>query len=311
MARSSCITHSPRQQMVIIREDYLRIADNNHCAAALLNIFEYWHNVKLAEQDQALIEKEIAKAGGAPLVDAELWVYKSIPDFQEEVLGLFGETKISAALKLLHEKGFIESRNNPKYGWDRTLQYLFIVDIVQAAILSFPSRKSTASTNRKNKASKTLNSRDASVKNKAAIPETTTETTTKNDSSGRKRSPLQQANDALVNAIGAALGIPAVGKDYSNYLAQAKELVAAGIAQDEFTQYVEWMKALSKTTGNWDVTINALTTGGRMSKYIVRRKSAAPAISDTPTDPTELQRELEAELARNLNYGALMTGGGK
>jgi hypothetical protein len=178
MARSSCITHSPRQQMVIIREDYLRIADNNHCAAALLNIFEYWHNVKLAEQDQALIEKEIAKAGGAPLVDAELWVYKSIPDFQEEVLGLFGETKISAALKLLHEKGFIESRNNPKYGWDRTLQYLFIVDIVQAAILSFPSRKSTASTNRKNKASKTLNSRDASVKNKAAIPETTTETTT-------------------------------------------------------------------------------------------------------------------------------------
>jgi hypothetical protein len=295
MTRSSIISHPPAIPMVIIRAEYLAICGGEETAAAVLNYFEHLTNAKLVSERPN-----------------DLWIYKSIREMQDELLNTYSDNTLSAAVNLLIDCDYLEYRRNPHNRMDKTWQYRLCIAAVQRHVnLWFEALLKNAECTPQFYGVDCLKIRNALLKFEEAIPETTTETTTKNDSSGRKRSPLQQANDALVNAIGAALGIPAVGKDYSNYLAQAKELVAAGIAQDEFTQYVEWMKALSKTTGNWDVTINALTTGGRMSKYIVRRKSAAPAISDTPTDPTELQRELEAELARNLNYGALMTGGGK
>lgn len=170
MSKTSCISHPPAQSIVVIREDYLRIADGNHCAAALLNIFEYWTNIKAGQRDQAVIENQIAAVGGASPVDDTLWIYKSIPALKAEMMGLFGDTKVSAALKLLEQKGFIESRNNPKYGWDRTLQYLLKIEVVQALILRHGSLES--------KASKVVKVRHGSLKSKAAIPETTAETTT-------------------------------------------------------------------------------------------------------------------------------------
>lgn len=168
MSKSSCITHNSRQIAVIIRQDYLAICDNNHCAAALLNIFEYWTNIKLGQQEQARIENEIADAGKADKIDDSLWIYKSIPELQKELMGLFGETKVGNALKIILDKGFITTRNNPKYGWDRKLQYLFNIELVQAVILRYGNRKTTTL-----KASKP---RHASLENKAAIPKTTTKT---------------------------------------------------------------------------------------------------------------------------------------
>jgi len=170
MSKSSCISHNARQQIVIIREDYLIICDDNHCAAALLNIFEYWTNIKLGNQEQAQVENKIAAAGGAAPVESDLWIYKSIPELQTECMGLFGETKISKGLKFILDKGFIESRNNPKYGWDRTLQYRFQFEAVQAVILRHGSREITTS--------KTAKSQDESRENTAAIPETSSKTPT-------------------------------------------------------------------------------------------------------------------------------------
>ena len=178
--KTKCITHPPRQTLVIIREDYLAICDGNHCAAAIMNIFEYWNDHKEANREQAAIENKIAAEGGAAAVNDELWIYKSIPDLKAELLGLFGESKISAALDLIKKKGFLDSRNNPKYGWDRTLQYQLNVSVTQALILRH-------GTSRKIKASKVAKVRLRSVENKAAIPKTTTETTTKTSAADKPR----------------------------------------------------------------------------------------------------------------------------
>jgi len=168
MSRSKSIAHAPNNPLVIIRKDYLDMCEGDHCAAAILNVFEYWHGVKLANASQAEIENKIAAAEGSPLVEADLWVWKSIPDLISDLLGLFGETKVSKSLSYLCESGYLERRRNPKYSYDRTMQYRFNAEAIQA-ILRPPCRENTASM--------ALNNGLSSRENTAAIPEITTETT--------------------------------------------------------------------------------------------------------------------------------------
>jgi hypothetical protein len=48
MSRESCIVHRPKQALAIVRQDYYELTGRDACAAALLNIFEYWANAALA-----------------------------------------------------------------------------------------------------------------------------------------------------------------------------------------------------------------------------------------------------------------------
>lgn len=193
MTKTHCITHPGGAELVMIREEYFAICDKNHCAAALLNVFEYWTDIKIGQREQAEAENEIAQAGNASPIESDLWIYKSIPDLRKELLGLFGVSKIGKALDLLTAKGFIDSRNNPKYGWDRTLQYEFKIENVQKAIQALKITHGSV----KKKVSKASKTTHRSVKNNAAIPETTTQTTTEGNATpskaptGRKEFPVE------------------------------------------------------------------------------------------------------------------------
>lgn len=123
------------------------------------------------------------------------------------------------------------------------------------------------------------------------LTETTTETTTEEKDIApamqdapakppKKRSPVQLADDALVDALGIALGIPAVGKDYGNYLKVAQSLVEAGIARDEFARFVAVVK--TEANGKWKVTPNALTANGRMSEYMQQRPQPTTSTNGAP-----------------------------
>jgi hypothetical protein len=50
MSRESCIAHRPKQALAIVRQDYYELTGRDACAAALLNIFEYWANAALAAE---------------------------------------------------------------------------------------------------------------------------------------------------------------------------------------------------------------------------------------------------------------------
>lgn len=173
MTRASCIPHSKSQHLVIIREDYLAICNGNHCAAAILNEFEQWTNTKLDHAGQHDIENEIAaREGAASDLDTSTWVYMSQEQLHRDLMGMFGERKIADALKELKELGFLTVRTNPKFKWDRTLQYLLNVDFVIEAVQNckLASRKNATSTPPK---------RDfKNTKNAEAIPQNTTQNTT-------------------------------------------------------------------------------------------------------------------------------------
>ena len=53
MSRESCIAHPPKQVIAIVRQDYYELMNRDACAAALLNIFEYWANAAIAMNQQS------------------------------------------------------------------------------------------------------------------------------------------------------------------------------------------------------------------------------------------------------------------
>lgn len=44
---NTCIQHPTRDPLIVIRQWQLDFCESNHCAAALLSFFEYWHNIRL------------------------------------------------------------------------------------------------------------------------------------------------------------------------------------------------------------------------------------------------------------------------
>jgi len=124
-----------------LREEYLVICQDNHCAAMVLSQHEYWHKNRLDNRQQARSHNEGARRGGMPATqDASLWVYKSHEQMREELLGLFGEKAIGQAYKMLIAWGFLDTRFNPRQKWDRKPQYLFMAENVQAAVDTLPNR---------------------------------------------------------------------------------------------------------------------------------------------------------------------------
>jgi hypothetical protein len=53
MSRTSCIPHPEGERLILIRKWQLEACQKDACAAALLNLFEYWHNIKLEQRSQA------------------------------------------------------------------------------------------------------------------------------------------------------------------------------------------------------------------------------------------------------------------
>lgn len=176
MVKSSCVQHPPAMTIVMIRQDYVVLcsdAPDPHCAAALLNNMEFWTNIKLAIQKQLQIENELAANEGLPLIpDDDTWVYKTHEETQEELLDVFGRNKIVTNTAWLVSQGYIKTRNNPRYKWDKTKQYSLDIQTLQDAISNLPSFKT--------KRSKRIKLNDAKLRIKRAIPQTTSQTTSQN-----------------------------------------------------------------------------------------------------------------------------------
>jgi hypothetical protein len=94
MSRESCVLHPPKQLLAIIRQDYYELTGRDSCAAALLNIFEYWANAALASDPDAL----------------RPWVgERPIREFEQRLLGIATDKQIRKRLRLLEEMGFIQT----------------------------------------------------------------------------------------------------------------------------------------------------------------------------------------------------------
>lgn len=107
----------------VIREDLLSIT-NDYRKAIILNQFIYWSE-RVSDADKFIKkENEIAKSNGEE--ERELfygWIYKTAEELADEVMLGLSASQIRRYISDLVDMGYISKRNNPKYKWDRTLQY--------------------------------------------------------------------------------------------------------------------------------------------------------------------------------------------
>src|SRR3990167_4512292 len=132
--KSSCIKHPEKRSLVMLRQEFLEICEGSLAAAILLGVFEYWTNVKLAENKQRSTENESRKSHGKEPLEIHTWIYKSHNDLLTDTMGLLKEYEVRDGLKFLLDKNFLKKRNNPLYKWDKRLQYELQADIVNESI---------------------------------------------------------------------------------------------------------------------------------------------------------------------------------
>lgn len=112
-----------RIKKAVIREDLLSIT-NDYRKAIILNQFIYWSE-RVSDADKFIKkENEIAKNNGEE--ERELfygWIYKTAEELADEVMLGLSASQIRRYISDLVDMGYISKRNNPKYKWDRTLQY--------------------------------------------------------------------------------------------------------------------------------------------------------------------------------------------
>ena len=133
--RSTCIQHPTREPLLIIRQWQLTFCEGNHCAAALLSLFEYWHNHRLDLSQRARQANEAARQHGKPATQEEsLLQFHSDEQLQAGLLDLYGTMKIRAARRLLVAKGAITEHPNPnpRYAFDKTLYFQFHPEVINA-----------------------------------------------------------------------------------------------------------------------------------------------------------------------------------
>jgi uncharacterized protein YcgL (UPF0745 family) len=85
-------------EFVMYWRDELHLVDGDHCAALILNLLREWQG-------------------------DHVWVEATLDEIRDAIQGMFGKTRIAAALKLLREKELVLARHNPDFGQVRTLQY--------------------------------------------------------------------------------------------------------------------------------------------------------------------------------------------
>lgn len=114
----------------VIKEELVSLTGDFR-KALILNQFIYWsERVKDAEYF-IKEEKMRAKVGGIEIdiEDSNGWIYKTNEDLNDEIMINLSLPTLRKCIKELVEAGFINTRRNPKYKWDKTIQYR--VDLVK------------------------------------------------------------------------------------------------------------------------------------------------------------------------------------
>lgn len=88
-----------KNQLVILRREYLELT-GDYCAAKLLAVFEHWSEFSLGE-----------------------WIYMSLEQIHQELLGEYSKPTIRRAIARLQELDLLERRAHPSQKWNHTHQY--------------------------------------------------------------------------------------------------------------------------------------------------------------------------------------------
>lgn len=164
----------------VIKEELIAIT-GNYVDAIILNQFLYWAERINDFDAYQKEEQEIAEKSGVEF-NPEFthgWIFKSANALSDETMLGLSISNMRKHIRSLVSAGFIQERRNPKYKWDKTMQYRVNLNAIQAALHNAGYtlegyRMNETFSNLKSPSSKT---EDQSAQNRTAIPETTSETT--------------------------------------------------------------------------------------------------------------------------------------
>lgn len=119
-----------RLKRAVIKEEFVDLT-GNHIAALILNQMLYWTE-RVDDFDKFLLETQLRQRN----IDIELqsgWIYKNAKELSEELMIGLSHQSIRRYMQSLIDAGYLQERNNPINGWDRTMQYrVDIVAIIKA-----------------------------------------------------------------------------------------------------------------------------------------------------------------------------------
>ena len=93
--------------------------------ALILNQFIYWIE-KMYDTDKYILEEKeraLKHDMEVSIDESKGWVYKTAEELNEELMIGMSVPTIRKYIKQLVEKGYLIQRRNPKYKWDKTMQY--------------------------------------------------------------------------------------------------------------------------------------------------------------------------------------------
>ena len=115
---------------VVIKEELVALTGDFR-PAIILNQFIYWIE-RMKDTDRYILEeKERAskEQREVSINESNGWIYKTAEELNEELMVGMSKATIGKYINQLVEAGYLAKRNNPKYKWDKTLQYR--VDLVK------------------------------------------------------------------------------------------------------------------------------------------------------------------------------------
>ena len=200
--KSSCISHDKREPLIIIRKSYVNFCEGNHCSAALISFFEYWHNIKLDMQSRA--EKANAVAvnhGDEPTQDTLLFQFHTADELSDGLVGLFKIGKIRDSIEQLKSLGVlsVHKNPNPRYKFDNTRYFLFNPDAVYSTHRHDEKNASSDENGGRSyeNGGRSDENGGRSDENGTTITETTTETTTDSISADAPKTKKIGLNDLI------------------------------------------------------------------------------------------------------------------
>lgn len=290
--------------------------DGNHCAAALISFFEYWHNIRLDMRDKAKAANRVAESHGEPgTQDESLYQFHTTEDLMDGMIGLFKQDKIRASIEQLRELGVITvHRNpNPRYKFDNTRFFLFNPDA-----LIFGDRPTKNRTSDTENRGRSTENQGRSTENRGTITETTTETTTEiknppvsptggneqagDDSGGGKAKRKKQDNPILSADDLVSLGVDAKVAAAFIAVRNKKRAFVTLVAIEGFMREAD--KAGISLGEAIRVTLEKGWTGFRVKWYAnMQHDSAGPAVRRHGGPNTEEEHEKVKEAAKKLLFG--------
>ena len=109
---------------VVIKEELVELTGDFR-PALILNQFIYWIE-KMYDTDKYILEEKeraLKHDMEVSIDESKGWIYKTAEELNEELMIGMSVPTIRKYIKQLVEKGYLIQSRNPKYKWDKTMQY--------------------------------------------------------------------------------------------------------------------------------------------------------------------------------------------